>query len=384
MLTTVDHIISLLSSAAIATAVLMLVIVRIPQKMRWEPMSRARWILVVTFSILALSGLLKIDAKDAPLLSTVTLCVASYQALLFTHTASIMLAQSRSSKKIVGILGFISVVTCLLFVLKLSVPKLYPYAFYAASVAYIFQLVVHTMVFRRDLAKTVEELENYYDENVDYHLRPIKKFYYSALGIGVLAGVMSFLPIFQTWYNVFVLIYTVYYVYVVMAIMNYCIDGDFFLVPTEDINEGTQEIEINYHTSAEEDVADNAITEAEESAAVIDTTFEALEQNLDAWVKRKEFTKVDINTDEVAEQLNVTRQHLIAYFKTVHNTTFRSWRQQLRLEYACCLIRECPDQTLAHLHEQVGFNDRSNFYTAFRKYTGTTLQEYKDSLKAGR
>ena len=96
-------------------------------------------------------------------------------------------------------------------------------------------------------------------------------------------------------------------------------------------------------------------------------------------MERREFTKVDVNTDEVAKLLCVTRRQLAAYFKSVHNTTFRSWRQQLRLEYARRLIRECPDLQMSHLHEKVGFNDRSNFYNAFRRYTGKTPQEYKQN-----
>ena len=95
---------------------------------------------------------------------------------------------------------------------------------------------------------------------------------------------------------------------------------------------------------------------------------------------RREFIKVDVSTDQVAELLCVTRQELVDYFKVVHNTTFRSWRQQLRVEYARCLIHDYPNISLARIHEQVGFNDRSNFHTAFRKFTGTTPQEYRDSL----
>ena len=111
-------------------------------------------------------------------------------------------------------------------------------------------------------------------------------------------------------------------------------------------------------------------------------SYDDLEKAINGWVARREFTKVDVGTDQVAEQLCVTRKELVGYFKSVHHTTFRSWRQQLRLEYARCLIRDYPDLSLAHIHEQVGFNDRSNFHTAFRKFTGTTPQEYKDSLKS--
>lgn len=376
MLTTIDHIVSLLSSMAIATAVAVLTMVHIPQKVRWEPLSRARWILVVTFSILAISGLFKIDSSTPHLLTTVTLSVASYQALLFTHTALIMLTRSKSFRNTLVPLLLITFVTILLFVTKQYLPAIYPFVWWAAALAYCAQLVIHTITFRRQVKETAVELEDFYDEDVEYHLRPIKKFYYSALGIGVFAAIAAMAPLHHWGYNAFVIIYTLYYVYVVVAMMNYCIDGDFFLVPAEDLSQAGSGLNISLQTM-KDSMSDG--DSAENSVGGVKITQTVLEKALEEWVERREFTKVDVNTDEVAKLLCVTRRQLAAYFKSVHNTTFRSWRQQLRLEYARRLIRECPDLQMSHLHEQVGFNDRSNFYNAFRRYTGKTPQEYKQN-----
>ncbi|MGM9803397.1 MAG: helix-turn-helix transcriptional regulator [Muribaculaceae bacterium] len=378
MLTTINHLVSLLSSTAIATTAVVLTMVHIPQKVRWEPISRARWILVFTFGILALSGFFKIDEETPKIINMVTLCVASYQALLFTHTASIMLTQSNKSRITIWAFCFITLFTILLGVTKFMIPALYPYVFLLAAAAYCGQLAVHTIVFRHHLKATAEKLEDYYDENVDYHLTPIKKFFYSALGIGILAAIAAFAPIHPWGYNVFVLVYTLYYIYVVVAIMNYCIDGEFFLMPEEDVISRAEACKNSFPTPAfaEEFAVDGGI-----EFDTKDPMYHALEEALKAWVARKEFVKVDVSTDQVAEQLSVTRQQLVGYFKTAHNTTFRSWRQQLRLEYALFIIRNCPSQPLTLLHEQVGFNDRSNFHSAFRKYTGITPQEYKDNLE---
>ena len=386
MLTTIDHLISLLSSTAIGTSVVVLSIIHIPQKVRWEPISRARWILVATFAILTVSGFLKIEDSEPNLLSTITLCVASYQALLFSYTASIMLTRREYTRQTIVALIFITIATILLFVTKVSLPAVHIYVWYLAVAGYLAQIVFHTIAFRRQIRETSAELEDYYDENVDYHLRPIKKFFYSALAIGILAGIASLSDI-QNWgYNTFVIIYTIYYIYVTVAIMNYCIDGDFFLVPAEDLSASTTvEYELPFPTPDISDGFEHDESLESESADVEDDeeiSYDDLEKAINGWVARREFTKVDVGTDQVAEQLCVTRQELVGYFKSVHHTTFRSWRQQLRLEYARCLISDYPDLSLAHIHEQVGFNDRSNFHTAFRKFTGTTPQEYKDSLKS--
>ena len=83
------------------------------------------------------------------------------------------------------------------------------------------------------IGETANKLENYYDENVDYHLSPIKKLFFSALFIGILAALAAMLPFYRWGYNTFVLIYTIYYIYVAVAVMYYCFDGDFFLAPAE-------------------------------------------------------------------------------------------------------------------------------------------------------
>lgn len=372
MLTTIDHIVSLLSSTAIGTSAVMLAIIHVPDKIRWEPLSHARWILVATFSILAFSGLFKIDEESNDWIGLVTLFVASYQALLFTQTASVMLTRSKTFRNTLWAFGIITLLTCLLVVTKIYAQHIFSLIWYPAVAAYFVQLVVHTMVFRRQVKKTEAELEDYYDENVDYHLNPIKKFFYSALGIGILAGTVSLVPLvpLHHWcYNAFVILYTVYYTYVVVALMNYCIDGDFFLAAAEEFDDKSEKV--TFTLPAPE-------IETEEKPEEI--TPEELEAALSDWVMRKEFTRIDVSTNQVAEELHITRQQLVAYFKAYHNTTFRSWRHQLRLEYAKTLIRDCKDLQLSHLHEQVGFNDRSNFHTSFRKYTGLTPQEFKDKV----
>ena len=101
MLTNIDHIVSLLSSTAIGTAVVLLSVYRIPKMERWAQISQARWILVGSFTLLVISGFFKIDEELSNLISTITLCVASYQALLFSYTASVVLTRSISSRTIV-------------------------------------------------------------------------------------------------------------------------------------------------------------------------------------------------------------------------------------------------------------------------------------------
>lgn len=355
---TTHYILSVVSSAVIGTAAVMLALTRIPRKQHWARLSRARWILCATFAILAASGVFKVSDEDPQLLSSVTLCVASYQALLFSYTASVLLSPvSQPFRWPAVMLVPVSAFAAVIFGAKFVVPTEFPYVWAVGVIAYGVQLAAHTLFFQRQMEGARSRLEHFYDDNVDSHLRPVSRFFYSALGIGVLAGAVSLMPMGNTAYNVFVAIYTLYYVWVAVALVSYCIDADFFILPSE--------------REASPDGGEDS--PAHPSAA----SSAALRLALDAWVARREFVHGDTGTDMIAEQLGVTRQQLAAYFKSVHHTTFRSWRLKLRIGYAEQLIREQPDLQLSHLHEMVGFNDRSNFHNEFKRFTGMTPQAYR-------
>ena len=55
---------------------------------------------------------------------------------------------------------------------------------------------------------------------------------------------------------------------------------------------------------------------------------------------------------------------------------FRQWRTNLRMEYACSILREHPEYSYDAIAEMVGIGDRSNFTRTFKKITGITPKEY--------
>ncbi len=350
---------SIISSAIIATAALVLAFLRIPHGEQWSKLSRARWILFATFALLSISGFFKVSDRDTALLSLVTLSVASFQALLFTYTSSTLIAPaSFSLRKFIIILVVVILCSLLLAISRLSYPSLYPILWPMALLAYTGQLVVHACMFHR-LARHVQtNLEIYYDEDVGTHLHPVRLMFYSALVIGILALVVSALPMDTLCYDFFVGCYTLYYLSVAITMVNYITDGPFFVQAA------------GYE--AEEQ------TKAEPSECDISTFVPALKIALDRWIEQKLYVKNDTSTDLIARQLGVTRQQLAAYMRSEYGTTFRSWRMRLRLQYAQELIASDATLKLSQVYEKVGFNDRSNFYKEFCKFAGMTPQAYKD------
>ena len=66
--------------------------------------------------------------------------------------------------------------------------------------------------------KTVQEVEDYYDDDEESRLRWVKIGFYSALAIGGMAISVLF---FTDWYKFFVPLYVLYYSFMVMWFVNY-------------------------------------------------------------------------------------------------------------------------------------------------------------------
>ncbi len=350
---------SITSSAIIGTAALVLAFLRIPHGGPWSQFSHARWVLFATFGLLSFSGYFKVSDEAPQLLSLATLCVASFQALLFTYTSSVLIAPAHFSPRRFALILVLITLCCLALALAMLLsPSLYRVLWPMALLAYAAQLVAHTRMFGRLARRAQANLEEFYDEDVNVRLHPVRQMFYSALGIGVMALAVCLLPMNNLCYNIFVACYTLYYLMVAITMVNYVANGYFFVQAAE------------YEADAQ---PRSGQQECDTS------TFEpALRTALDRWVEQRLYLETELGTDLIASQLGVTRQQLAAYMRSEYGMTFRSWRLRLRLQYAQELIASDRDVKLSQLYERVGFNDRSNFHKEFCKYAGMTPQAYRD------
>lgn len=351
--------VGLVSATIVATASVVLAFLTVPRGGHWYKLSYARWLLVVTYVVLAWSGYYKASLGHVVQSPLVLLCVASCQALLFTYSSSVLIApgvflpRRLTAVLLCILLGMVSLVLAHVFL-----PPLYAVLWPVALVAYVVQLVVHTVMFTRLARRSQEILETFYDENVTPRLYPVKRMFYSALGIGILALAATVIPLSLWLYNGFVIAYTIYYLYVAIMVVNYSVYGHFFM-------------------QAADYVAD-ARTQTEPVDAGGAQRVPDLKTALDGWVKRKGFLETDTGIDLIAENLGVTRQQLAAYVRGEYGTTFRSWRMKLRLQYAQHLLTSDHGMKVSQVYEKAGFTDRSNFYKEFCKFAGMTPQAYRD------
>ncbi|GLT18692.1 AraC family transcriptional regulator [Vibrio zhanjiangensis] len=89
----------------------------------------------------------------------------------------------------------------------------------------------------------------------------------------------------------------------------------------------------------------------------------------------------DITLEEVAKSAYVSPSHLSYLFRTKLNTKFKKVLFILRLNKAREIITHNPRVTLTNVAIQVGFYDLSHFGKIYRKYEGSNIGEFRDSIR---
>jgi len=107
---------------------------------------------------------------------------------------------------------------------------------------------------------------------------------------------------------------------------------------------------------------------------------EALLQKLKQHLETsKPYLNPEVTLNELAQQLNVPPRQLSTLINQELGQTFFDMINRYRIEEAKRRIRESEDKklTILEVMYQVGFNSKSSFNTAFKKYTAVTPSDYK-------
>ena len=90
--------------------------------------------------------------------------------------------------------------------------------------------------------------------------------------------------------------------------------------------------------------------------------------------------KKDIKLEEIAEIANLSVNSFCRYFKSMTNKTYLDFLTEIRISHACRMIME-DRCAIAVVCYDCGFNNVSNFYRHFKRFTGFTPFEYKRKYK---
>ena len=101
-------------------------------------------------------------------------------------------------------------------------------------------------------------------------------------------------------------------------------------------------------------------------------------------VEQKKYLDPYLGLDSLAEDLNVSSGHLSFLINTYSDHNFSDFINELRIEQVKKLImeKEYIDYTIVSIGLESGFNSKSTFYSAFKKFTNLSPTQYKKEYAA--
>ena len=92
------------------------------------------------------------------------------------------------------------------------------------------------------------------------------------------------------------------------------------------------------------------------------------------------FKDSNLSITEVAQALCLNKTYLQKMFKRVMDVTIYTYINQLRINEARQILEQ-TDTSLIDIAVAIGFNNRQNFYSVFKKYTGLSPDQFRKKMQ---
>ncbi len=248
-----------------------------------------------------------------------------------------------------------------------------------ALIALLIQSIIYIINFDKAYKHSIEDLENYYDEDESHKIKWVRFCYI----ISMLTNLFILVYICLYWFLDYKIevasIYTIWYLLYMLYLTSNFIS---FL--------GSHKLVLDafaHKTLSGEDIIQR-ITEKKKSKkpatgssvpTINENEFRKLEKELVVWVENKKYCEYDRSREEIARELKTTKDMLHNYFLLVKGVDFKTWRTQLRIEEAKRLLLANKDASTNIIAEAAGFSDRSNFHRQFVKIVGCSPKQWRES-----
>ena len=242
-------------------------------------------------------------------------------------------------------------------------------------VLYIVNCVIHIILFHRTYHRSVQKLEQYYDEEENNKMKWIRFCYIMMMLTQMFVLVYMLLPrgfmkIYTLWYVLFMVYFSANFISFLGSNKLLLDAFAYKTLSGQEIMERIQRRKRMKKGAKEAQPLDSIITEQE---------MNKIQHALDKWVKEKRYREYDKTREQIAKELKTTKEMLHMFFVTRMSVDFKTWRTRLRIEEAKLLLLENPEMSINIVAELSGFSDRSNFHRQFTKIVGCSPKQWRES-----
>ena len=242
-------------------------------------------------------------------------------------------------------------------------------------VLYIVNCIIHIILFHRTYLRSVQKLEQYYDEEENNKMKWIRFCYIMMMLTQMFVLVYMLLPrgfmkIYTLWYVLFMVYFSANFISFLGSNKLLLDAFAYKTLSGQEIMERIERRKRMKKGAKEAQPLDSQITEQE---------LNRIEHALDKWVKEKRYREYDKTREQIAKELNTSKEMLHLFFVTRMSVDFKTWRTRLRIEEAKLLLLENQEKSINIVAELSGFSDRSNFHRQFTKIVGCSPKQWRES-----
>lgn len=245
-----------------------------------------------------------------------------------------------------------------------------------ALTAFLIQSITYIVYFDRTYKQSIKELASYYDEDETHKLKWVRFCYIITMLTNIFILVylclywfleykLEIAAIYTVWYLLYMLYLTANFIsflgshrLVLDAVAHKVLDGSVF--PKRLVGKKKDKTQHEHRFN-------------------IDKEFAKLDKAIEVWVEKKLFCEYDKTREQVAHELNTTKEILNLYFTNKIGVDFRTWRTSLRIEEAKKMLLESDEASISIVAETAGFSDKSNFHRQFVKLVGCSPKAWRES-----
>jgi len=127
-----------------------------------------------------------------------------------------------------------------------------------------------------------------------------------------------------------------------------------------------------------------SIDESEGSSKHKKSMQELMQQIHEHMATSESYTHPELTVVDLAEKLNTHPKRISAAINSIENQNFNAYINSLRVKKMEKLLKneEVDKLSIEGIGYEVGFHSKSAFYSAFKKFTGTTPSKYKEDMMA--
>ena len=242
-------------------------------------------------------------------------------------------------------------------------------------VLYIVNCIIHIVLFHRTYLRSVQKLEQYYDEEENNKMKWIRFCYIMMMLTQMFVLVYMLLPrgfmkIYTLWYVLFMVYFSANFISFLGSNKLLLDAFAYKTLSGQEIMERIERRKRMKKGAKEAQPLDSQVTEQE---------LNRIEHALDKWVKEKRYREYDKTREQIAKELNTSKEMLHLFFVTRMSVDFKTWRTRLRIEEAKLLLLENQEMSINIVAELSGFSDRSNFHRQFTKIVGCSPKQWRES-----